>query len=62
MAKNDDLVISRKRLAGMLGCSEKTISRRFGRGDLPGCFKIGGRTSPLKMTRKSLDRVRRGKG
>lgn len=58
----DDLIISRKRLAGLLGVSEKTVSRMFGRGDLPGCYKLGGRSAPLKISTKALDKIVRGKG
>lgn len=58
MSKADDaLIISRKRLANRMGCSEKTVSRMFGRGDLPGCIKLGGRTAPLRMTEKSMDKL-----
>lgn len=59
----DSIIISRKRLAARLGCSEKTVSRMFHRGDLPGCFKVGGRTAPLRITAKNFDRLlnRRGR-
>lgn len=60
---SDDIIISRKRIAHQLGCSVKTVSRRFANGDLPGVFKVGGRTSPLKTTKYYMNRLtkRRGK-
>ncbi len=59
--RDDELIVSRKRMAAILGRSEKTISRRFGHGDIPGGFKVGGRTSPIKITRKSMRKILDGK-
>lgn len=62
MASNRDIIISRKRIAEMLGCSVKTVSRMNARGDLPGCIKIGGRSAPLRMTAKNFDKLFKKRG
>jgi hypothetical protein len=57
----DRIITGSKVIARILGCSPDTVLRLARRGDLPGCFQIGGRTSPLKVERKKLERIRRGR-
>lgn len=60
MAK--DIIVSRKRIAEQLGCSVKTVSRMFAAGRLPAAWKIGGRPAPIKITKKALEKAKRGRG
>ena len=55
-----DLVIGRKAIANELGCDERTVTRLYQAGKLPRAFKLG-RTSPLKIAVKDLQKIRQGK-
>ena len=57
---DDDLIVGRKAIANGLGCSEKTVTRLYKAGKLPRVFKLSGETSPLKITVKNLQKLRRG--
>jgi len=48
-----------KMIAAELGCSPETVRRWFREGKLSGAFKIGGDTSPIKMTRVDLRKLKR---
>lgn len=48
-----------KSIAQELGCSPETVRRWWREGKLPGAFKIGGDTSPIKMTEGSLGKLKR---
>lgn len=56
-----DLVIGRKAIANELGCSERTVTRLYNARKLPKAFKLG-KTSPLKIAAKDLQKLRQGKG
>lgn len=54
----NDLLVGRKAIANALGCSEKTVTRLRRANKLPGAFKLG-KTSPLKITERDLQKLRR---
>lgn len=49
------LLVGAAAIAERAGCSERTIRRDYKAGRLPGAFKTGGRTSPIKLRRSDLD-------
>jgi hypothetical protein len=57
----DALVAGRSAIAAELGCSERTVTRLYAAGKLKKAFKIG-RTSPIKIGRVDLERLKKGKG
>ena len=56
-----DRPLCTKQIADRLGCSTKTVSRRYHAGKLPGAFKLS-RTSPIKIVERDLQKYIRGKG
>lgn len=50
-----------REIAAQLGCSERTIRRWHADGKIP-TYQLGGRTSPIKMSRIDLRRLTRKKG
>ncbi|WP_181409927.1 helix-turn-helix domain-containing protein [Martelella alba] len=48
-------------IAHELGCSEKTVRRLYAKGMIE-AYKIGGRTSPIRMERKALERLKQKRG
>ncbi len=60
MMHRRDIIIGRKAIANQLGCSEKTVTRLYKAGKLPKVFKLAGETSPLKITVKNLQKLRKG--
>ncbi|MDX3975801.1 helix-turn-helix domain-containing protein [Shinella sp.] len=50
-----------KEIAAGLGCSTRTIRRYHAAGQMP-TFKIGGKTSPIKMSRVDLRRIQKKRG
>ncbi len=52
-------IMTRKQIAHELDVSEKTVSRLFKQGRLPGAYKLGGETSAIRMKRADLSRVGR---
>lgn len=47
-----------KQIATELSCSEKTVSRMYAAGRLPGAYKLNGKTSPLMIAAKDLQKLR----
>ncbi|MBB4123273.1 helix-turn-helix transcriptional regulator [Martelella radicis] len=50
-------ILTRKAIAYELGVSERTVSRHFKEGRLPGAFKLGGGTSPIRMREADLKKI-----
>lgn len=48
-----------KMIAEELGCSPETVRRWYRDGKLPGAFKVGGDTSPIKMSQVDLVKLKR---
>lgn len=51
-------ILHTKEIAAELGCSKKTVSRRYHAGKLGGAFKLG-RTSPIKISERDLQRLKK---
>lgn len=58
----DRRLLTVKQIAAELGCSEKTIRRMFKAGELPGAFKLRGRSSPIKVPAESILKLRESGG
>jgi predicted DNA-binding transcriptional regulator AlpA len=54
-------VLETKSIAHELGVSPKTVKRLHREHRLPGSYKLGGVTSPIRMHRDDLERLKRGK-
>ncbi|PRX11220.1 UNVERIFIED_ORG: excisionase family DNA binding protein [Martelella mediterranea] len=48
-------------IACELGCSEKTVRRMYAKGTID-AYKVGGRTSPIRMDRIALRRLKKRRG
>lgn len=47
-------ILVTKEIADRLGCSERTVRRRYSKGQLPGAFKLDRFGSPIKMKEVDL--------
>ncbi len=47
-------ILVTKEIADRLGCSERTVRRRYSDGKLPGAFKLDRFGSPIKMKESDL--------
>ncbi|KQZ50717.1 hypothetical protein ASD54_10940 [Rhizobium sp. Root149] len=61
MGQEKDATVGINEIAQSLGCSTRTIRRYHKRGQIP-TFKIGEGTSPIKMSRVDLKKLKRRKG
>ena len=61
MAMKEDRPAGIDEIASALGCCQRTIRRYHKAGKLP-TFQIGGKTSPIKMTRVDLRRIQKKRG
>lgn len=50
-------ILVTKEIAERLGCSERTVRRRYGNGQLPGAFKLDRYGSPIKMSEVDLNKL-----
>lgn len=55
-----DVVVGIARIAVRLGVSERTAQRWFKAKKLPGAYKLGGETSPVRIPKKRLESICRG--
>lgn len=53
-------ILVTKEIAERLGCSERTVRRRYTCGKLPGAFKLDRFGSPVKMKEIDLNRLIKG--
>lgn len=57
-----DILVGIKQIAARLGVSTRTVQRWHERGKLPGAYKPGGQTSPLRIDARKLDRLSKARG
>ena len=58
---HDREIVGASAIARRLGCSSRTVLRYYGSGRLP-AQKLGGPTSPLRISLKEIEAFKAGKG
>lgn len=54
-----DRILQTKEIAAEIGCSDETIRRWFREDKLRGSYKVGGRTSPIRIRSRDLARLKK---
>lgn len=58
----DRRYLQTKEIASRLGCTVETVRRWYREGKLDGAAKIGGPTSPIRISEQNLKRIMRKGG
>lgn len=53
-----DRILYTKEIAAGLGCSPETVRRKFREGKLGKAFKLGGPSSPIRISSRDLSRLK----
>jgi len=53
-----ETLLTVKQIAQALGCSDKTVRRKFESEKLPGAFQAGGKGAPIKMPASAVKKLR----